>query len=54
MTQDSDCEREIIIKDFPNYSISENGIVKNIITGKILRRRLNKRGFLVTYFIDEK
>ena len=54
MTQDNDCEKEIIIKDFPNYSISESGVVKIIISGKILRRRFNERGFSVTNLINEK
>ena len=34
--------------------MSESGVVKIIISGKILRHRFNERGFSVTYLINEK
>ena len=35
-----------IIKDFENYSVSNFGNIKNNITGKVLKLRINKTGHL--------
>lgn len=35
------------IKDFPNYSISNTGLVRNDVTGKLKTLRHDKKGYLV-------
>lgn len=35
------------IKDFPNYSISDSGEVKNNKTGRILKKALNQDGYAI-------
>ena len=39
-------ERWRIVKDYPNYMVSDLGKVKNIVTGRILKPQNNKRGYL--------
>lgn len=36
-----------LIKDFPNYAISEYGVVKNVKTGRILKSNPNTKGYLI-------
>lgn len=40
-----------IIVDFPNYSVSNTGLIKNNSTGKVLRQTVNKTGY---YFLSVK
>ena len=40
---------EKVIKEFPNYTINENGIIKNTLTGKIRKPTLSSIGY---YLID--
>jgi hypothetical protein len=35
------------IKDFPNYSVSNTGLVRNDITGKLKKLQHDKSGYLV-------
>ena len=39
------------IKDFPNYSISNTGLVRNDVTGKLKTLRHDKNGYLVWGYI---
>ena len=47
-------EKEIVIKEFPNYSISESGIVRNIMTGKMRPFRDDDYGFSTVKLINEQ
>lgn len=40
-------ERWLPIKDFPCYNISNNGRVRNIKTGRILKTNINSHGYLI-------
>lgn len=42
----------VVIKDFPNYSISEEGIVKNNRTGRILKGGLDLDGYKMVTLCD--
>ena len=42
------------INIFPNYSISNSGEVKNIITNKILKPRKHQRGYLTVCLYKDK
>lgn len=34
-----------VIKDYPNYKINENGDIRNIKTGYLLRQRIDNKGY---------
>ncbi len=36
-----------IIENFPNYEVNNIGIVKNKLTGRVLKQRTNKGGYLM-------
>lgn len=38
-----------IIVDYPNYSVSNIGNVRNNRTGRILAKRLNNRGYVTAH-----
>jgi hypothetical protein len=39
-------ERWRIVKDYPNYMVSDLGRVKNIVTGRLLKPTANKQGYV--------
>lgn len=43
----------VVIKDFPNYSISEDGIVINNRTGRVLKGGLDSDGYLQVTLCDK-
>lgn len=36
-----------VIPDFPNYAVSDTGLVKNLKTGRILRPGVHRQGYLL-------
>jgi hypothetical protein len=40
--------------DYPNYAVSNYGNVKNRITNKLLKPKLNKHGYLVVILVNDK
>lgn len=45
---------EKIIKNFTNYSISDDGIIKNIKTNKILKNYIDTKGYLMVKLYNEQ
>jgi len=42
----------VILEDFPNYSISNNGFIKNNKTNRILKNQINNNGYIVVSIFD--
>lgn len=41
-----------VIPDFPNYAVSDTGLVKNLKTGRILRPGVHRQGYLLVWLSD--
>lgn len=55
LTLSINCVVDLLINNFPNYTISNNGTVTNISTGNVLRHQITDRGYLaVDLFKDGK